>query len=64
MNRNIFKPLLDKFISDDTIENKVEFLLQHDLRQLTNPQIEKLLNCLNEADTKKLISVISKKIEE
>lgn len=64
MNRATFKTLVDTFSTDISVEEKVDFLLKHDLKSLSNPQIEKLLNTLDIENTKKLINTISNKIKQ
>lgn len=64
MERNTFKTLLTSFTSEEIFDKKVEILLSYELKSLTNPQIQKILDTLNEDDTKKLIKSISKKLEE
>lgn len=64
MERNLFKTLLTTFVAESCFDKKVELLLTYDLKNLTNPQIQKILDTLDEADTKKLITAISKKTGE
>lgn len=64
MERNTFKTLLTSFTSEENFDKKVEILLSYELKSLTNPQIQKILDTLNEEETKKLIKAINKKSEE
>lgn len=61
MDRNTFKQLLNGFEKEANIDNKVDYLLTYELSSLTKPQIQKLLDTLDEPNTKKLISEISKR---
>ena len=64
MERNLFKGLIATFEAEKCFDKKVELLLSYDLKSLTNPQIQKLLDTLSESDAKKFINAISKKIGE
>lgn len=64
MDKTTFNSLLTDFVAAESGQNKVNILLQHDLKTLTNPQIEKLLSQLNEQEIKKVIQAITKKLEE
>lgn len=61
MDVKTFKSLMTSFSSEECFDKKVELLLSYDLRKLTNPQIQKILDTLNEAEIKKLLKAISKK---
>lgn len=61
MDRNTFKQLLTGFEQEKNIDSKVDYLLKYELASLTKPQIQRLLDTLDEANTKKLISEISKR---
>ena len=63
MERTLFSKLLQEFVACCDINSKVELLLKYDLKTLTNTQIEKILNELDEASTKKFVAAISKKLE-
>lgn len=62
MDVKMFKSLLTSFSSEECFDKKIELLLSYDLRKLTNPQIQKILDTLDEAETKKLLKAISKKV--
>lgn len=64
MDRITFKNLLTGFEQEKDVDSKVEYLLKYELASLTKPQIQKILDTLDEADTKKLISSISKRTGE
>lgn len=64
MEIKLFKSLLDKFSAEECFDKKVEVLLSYELKTLTNTQIQKILDTLDEAETKKLINAISKKVGE
>ena len=64
MEVKLFKSLLDSFSAEICFDKKVELLLSYDLKTLTNVQIQKILDTLDEAETKKLINAISKKVGE
>lgn len=64
MDRLKFKQLLNDFEVEKNIESKVDVLLNYELSSLTKPQIQKILDTLDESETKKLISTISKKAGE
>lgn len=64
MEVKLFKSLLGAFSAEECFDKKVDLLLSYDLKKLTNPQIQKILDTLDEAETKKLISAISKKVGE
>lgn len=62
MDRNTFKELCEKFYNESE-KNRVDLLLQYDLKTLSNSQIERLLEPLSEEETKVLIKTISKKLK-
>lgn len=64
MEIKLFKSLLDTFSAEECFDKKVELLLSYELKTLTNTQIQKILDTLDEAETKKLINAISKKVGE
>lgn len=64
MDRITFKQLLNGFEQEKNIDSKVDYLLKYELASLTKPQIQKILDTLDEPDTKKLISAISKRTGE
>lgn len=64
LERNTFKTLLTSFTSEEIFDKKVEILLSYELKSLTNPQIQKILDTLNDEETKKLVKAIHKKLEE
>ena len=64
LERNTFKTLLTSFTSEEIFDKKVEILLSYELKSLTNPQIQKILDTLNDEETKKFVKAIHKKLEE
>lgn len=64
MEIKLFKSLLESFSSETCFDKKIELLLSYELNTLTNVQIQKILDTLDEAETKKLINAISKKVGE
>jgi len=64
MEIKLFKSLLESFSAEMCFDKKIELLLSYELNTLTNVQIQKILDTLDEAETKKLINAISKKVGE
>lgn len=64
MEIKLFKSLLESFSAETCFDKKIELLLSYELNTLTNVQIQKILDTLDEAETKKLINAISKKVGE
>lgn len=64
MERNLFKNLLTKFTDEKDLDKKVELLLSYELSSLTKPQIQKIIDTLEESEIKKFMNAISKKTGE
>lgn len=64
MERNLFKGLLAKFADEQDLNKKVDLLLTYELSSLTKPQIQKIIDTLEENEVKKFMAAISKKTGE
>lgn len=64
MERNLFKSLLTKFADEKDLDKKVDLLLSYELSSLTKPQIQKIIDTLEESEIKKFMNAISKKTGE
>ena len=64
MERNVFKELTERFSQEADFDKKVELILDYKYNTLTNPQIQKLLDTLKEADVPRFIQALNKKIGE
>ena len=58
MERNLFKGLLAKFADEQDLNKKVDLLLTYELSSLTKPQIQKIIDTLEENEVKKFMAAI------